>query len=135
MSRRGDRDRGKERYWRRVLQQWQRSGRRVRSYCAEHGLSEPLFYAWRRTIQERDRQAAAESRRAPRQVRNQIEGPGVHPCERDGLPAFIPVTIAAPVPSLEIVLGDGCMRVRVPAGFDADTLRQLLAVLGEVPPC
>ena len=36
--------------------------------------------------------------------------------------------------SVEVVLADG-RRVRVPPGFDPATLRQLLAVLEEVPPC
>jgi hypothetical protein len=41
MSRRGDRDLGKERFWRRMLRRWQMSGRTVRDFCAEHGVSEP----------------------------------------------------------------------------------------------
>jgi hypothetical protein len=46
---------------------------------------------------------------------------------------FVPVTVAA-TPVLEVVLGDGRV-VRVPAGFDAATLRQLLMVLQEARPC
>jgi len=69
MARRGERDRGKERFWRRLVRQWRSSGQSVRGYCAQHGLSEPAFYAWRRTIAARDRQggflvsAAQENRR------------------------------------------------------------------------
>src|SRR5262245_58100293 len=106
MARGRERDRGKERYWRRVLCQWQRSGQRVRSFCSAHGLCEASFYAWRRTIQERD----------------------VHGLPGDARPTFVPVTIATAAASLEVVLPDGRV-VRVPAGFDAATLRQLLAVL------
>lgn len=134
MARRGGRDRGKEWYWRRVLRQWRRSGQGVRSYCREHGLSEPLFYAWRRTIQERDRQAGRGSQRGRRQARTLVESTATHGLLGDGVPQFVPVTIAAAAPSLEVVLGDGRV-VRVPAGFDAGTLRQLLAVLEEAPPC
>lgn len=111
---------GKEHYWRGVLLHWQRSGQRVRSYCLQHGVSEPSFYAWRRTIQERDRQA---TRRPQRRLGT-----------ADGLPAFVPVTVAAAPPSLEVVLDDS-RTIRVPAGFDAATLRRLLAVLDEAASC
>jgi transposase-like protein len=116
MARGRKRDHGKERYWRRVLRQWQRSGQSVRAFCSAYGLSEPSFYAWRRIIQEHDR----------------LEGRG--PVEGDGLPAFVPVTIAASPAPLEVVLRDGCV-VRVPPHFDAATLRQLLGVLAEASSC
>ena len=112
MARGRERDRGKERYWRHVLRQWQRSGQRVRAFCNAQGLCEASFYAWRRTIQERDG----------------------HGWPGDARPAFVPVTIATAAASLEVVLADGRV-VRVPAGFDAATLRQLLAVLAETPSC
>lgn len=136
MARQGGRDRAKEWYWRRVLRQWQRSRQGVRGFCREHGLSEPSFYAWRRTIAERNRQAARRSQAR----RGQRPAPDSGPRHRapqdpgDGVPAFVPVTLTAPAAALEVVLGDGRV-VRVPAGFDAATLRQLLAVLQEAPPC
>ena len=117
MARGRERDRRKERYWRRVLRQWLRSGQGVRAYCWEHGLSEACFFAWRRTIEERD-QGAERPRPGP----------------RPGLPRFVSVTVTASASPLEVVLADGRV-VRVPAGFDAATLRQLLAVLEEAPPC
>jgi transposase-like protein len=126
MARGRNRNGGKERYWRRVLRQWQRSGQGVRAFCSAYGLSEPLFYGWRRTIQERDRQAEPRSRRGPRQARG--------PVAVDGLPSFVPVTIAAAAATLEVVLGDGRV-VRVPSGFDAAALRQLLGVLAEAASC
>jgi hypothetical protein len=126
MGRGRERDRGKERYWRRVLQQWQRSGQGVRAFCGTYGLSVPSFYAWRRAIQERDRQAERRSRCSPRH--------GSGPVAGDGLPAFVPVTITATPAPLEVVLRDGRV-VRVPPHFDAATLRQLLSVLAEAPPC
>jgi transposase-like protein len=120
------RDRDKECFWRRVLQQFQQSGQSVRAFCEAHGLSEQSFYAWRRTIQERDRQSTAKSRRESRSASNPVTG--------HGRPAFVPVSIAASAAPLEVVLRDGCV-VRVPAPFDAATLRQLLAVLAEAPSC
>jgi transposase-like protein len=132
MARRGGRDRGKEWQWRRVLRQWRRSGQSIRAYCLEHGLSEPSFYAWRRTVQERDRQAVHQPQRGRQHSREAIEnraGRG----GSGGLPVFVPVTVAA-APLFEVVLGDSRV-VRVPTGFDLTSLRQLLAVLEEARPC
>lgn len=115
-----DQDGGKESYWRRVLEQWRCSGRTVRWYCLQHGLSEPSFYAWRRSIQQRDWQAARSGQHRP--------------VTRDSVATFVPVTVVAPAPALEVVLGDG-RSIRVPAGFDAATLQRLLAVLDKAPSC
>jgi hypothetical protein len=134
MARRGKRDRGKEHFWRHVLRQWRRSGQGVRRYCAEHGLSEPSFYAWRRTIRQRDRRTQPRSQRVRRQTGEPVADTAARRRPSAGLPAFVPVTVVAPAPPLEVVLRDG-HAVRVPAGFDAASLRQLLAVLAEVPPC
>lgn len=135
MARGAGRDRGKERYWRRVLRHWQGSGQPVRGYCREHGLSEPSFYAWRRTIQQRNREAPGRrlqpSRQPARKSRACAAGPGGPGAD---LPAFVPVTIAALPACLEVVVG-GDHVVRVPAGFSAEALRQLLAVLHEALPC
>jgi transposase-like protein len=105
------RDERKEQQWRRWFGEWQTSGLSVRAFCARRGLAESLFYAWRRRLEER---AAAR-------------------------PAFLPVHIvadqaAAAGNALEVVLADG-RSVRVAAGFDAATLRRLLSVLEEKPPC
>jgi hypothetical protein len=114
-----ERGKGKERYWRGMIQRWGRSKQTVRAFCDEHGLSEPSFYAWRRTIAERDRQAAP---------------PGAG---QGDLPDFVPVRLVASAvapPTLEVVGNSGRV-IRVPVGFDAATLRSLLVVLEEVAPC
>ena len=105
------RDPAKERQWRQRIAQWQTSGLSVTAFCARHGLTVPNFYAWRRLLRRRD---------APP-------------------PAFVPVHVVADAPPvsaclLEVVLPDG-HAVRVAPGFDAATLRQLLAVLREERPC
>ena len=48
------RDPRKEQFWRRQFEHWRRSGLSVRAFCARHGLSEPTFYSWRRTLAQRD---------------------------------------------------------------------------------
>ncbi len=104
------RDEQKERQWRHWIAEWRASGLSVRAFCDRRGLAIPSFYHWRRVLQRR----AAEKT------------------------AFVPVQVMAEAvpalaPALEVVLTDGRM-VRVAPGFDAATLRQLLAVL-EGRPC
>lgn len=119
MARRGaPRDHGKEQFWRRLLRRWQNSGWTVRAFCAEQGVSEASFFAWRRTLAERDQRPAAPP-----------ESPAT----------FVPLrVIATPAPEagrpFEVVLNDERV-VRVPAGFDPASLRQLLAILQEELPC
>lgn len=119
MSRRGERDFRKEHFWRQQVRQWRGSGLTIRAFCRQQGLSEASFYAWRRTLAQRDPQ----TRCRPRQ-----QGHG----RADRPPAFVPVQVvpALPAASLEVVLSPGRV-VRVPPGFDAATLRQLLALLEE----
>src|SRR5262249_36421073 len=104
------RDERKERQWQRWIGEWQASGLSGRAFCQRRGLAVASFYAWRRLLQRR----AAEKT------------------------TFVPVQVVAnPVPTqasaLEVVLTDG-RTVRVAPGFDAPTLRLLLAVL-EGRPC
>jgi transposase-like protein len=115
MSQGKPRDPRKEQFWRRMLRQWQRSGLSVRAFCEQHDLSQPSFYAWRRTLAERDAQAVA----------------------------FVPVEVLsdtltlspseAAAGGLELVLAGGRV-LRIGPAFDAPTLRRLLAALEEGRP-
>ncbi|SRR5579875_750261 len=104
------RDPRKEQHWRRLIQLWKNSGLTVRAFCARHQLSQPSFYAWRREL-----------------------------LERDAATTFVPVRVvtddqaASPAP-IDILLVGG-RSIRITPGFDPATLRQLLAVLQEMPPC
>jgi hypothetical protein len=122
MAKRGGRDHGKERFWRRTLRQWRRSGLSVRAFCAEHGLAEPSFYAWRRIVAERDQESA--------RVRAKPERGS------DDAPVFVPLRVidVSSQVAFEVVLERGRV-VRILRGFDAATLRQLLAILDEERPC
>jgi hypothetical protein len=105
------RDRRKEQQWRRWIQSWRASGLSVRAFCARHGLTQAHFYAWRRELQRRD----AEQ------------------------PTFVPVCVVADdVPArderVDVMLRGG-RTVRVGPGFDAATLRQVVAVLEEGSSC
>lgn len=122
--RRGEFDRGKERFWREMVRRWRGSGGTIRAFCDEHDLSEPSFYSWRREIARRDGQTGECPSRtgAPR-----------HASE---VPAFVPVRVmsAEPASVIEVVVGAGHV-VRVAPGFDAATLRSLLVILTEDSAC
>jgi hypothetical protein len=99
------RDERKAHQWRQWIGQWRTSGLSVRAFCDRRRLSQPLFYRWRRVLERR----AADSA------------------------AFLPVHLVStdlgtPAAALELVLSGG-RTLRVAPGFDAATLRQLLAVL------
>jgi hypothetical protein len=110
--RRGDPQR--RTYWEAVVRRWKESGQSVRAFCRAEHLRETAFYFWRRELAQR--------------------GPA---------PAFLPVQVvesacqrrgAAELPcGVEIVLAQG-RTVRVQAGFDRQTLANVLAVL-EARPC
>ena len=105
----------KERFWRRMVREWRNSGLSVRDFCVEKDLTEASFYAWRRTIAERDAEAVR----------------------------FVPVRVVPEEQAvasdngvgtgLELVLRAGrCLRIG--SGFDAATLQRLLTVLEEGRP-
>jgi hypothetical protein len=103
MARREDPQR--EQLWREIIAAWEKSGRSVRDYCDHRRLSEPSFYAWRRTLRERD---------------------GQRPAARLG-PTLVPVRVVSNA-ILEVVLPTGLV-VRVPAGAETDAVTQLVAAL------
>jgi hypothetical protein len=129
MSKPERRDLAKEQFWRQLFAQWQQSGLTGRDFCATHRLSEASFYAWRREIARRDRQAGTERRSATNRPVPQLLAP-----QARAVPAFLEVQWdAAVVAPLEVVLVHG-RRLLVRPGFDADLLRQVLRVLEE-PAC
>ena len=123
------RDPAKEKFWRRMMQCWQRSGWTARDFCFEHDLQESSFYAWRREIARRDREATAVESTLPVPPSASL-GPAT--------PVFMRLAIedgvddVAGPPGIELVIGPR-RRLFVRPGFDADLLRQLLRVLEEAP--
>jgi hypothetical protein len=113
MSTTNQRRSSREQFWRRMMRQWRSSGLSVRDFCADRQLSEPSFYAWRRTIARRDAEAVR----------------------------FVPVAVVPetlpgrepPGAGLELVLGTGRV-VRISPGFDGPTLQRLLALVEEGRP-
>ena len=62
----------KERYWRGVLDRHATSELSVRSFCRRERLSEASYYAWRRTIGERDRASIPASAFLPVVVSDEV---------------------------------------------------------------
>ena len=114
MSTTSQRRSSQEQFWRAMLRRWHSSGLSVRAFCEEHGLAVPSFYAWRRTLAQRDSAVGF----VPVQV----------------IPEPEPRTPAVGSPSdLELVLAAG-RRLRIGPGFDAPTLQRLLALLEDGRP-
>jgi hypothetical protein len=121
------RDPAKERFWRRMIRQWRRSGLSAREFCASQGIREASLYGWRRILAQRDAQA---TRFVPVRVI-----PGAADDERAA--ATVPGATAdasAAASGLELIVGGG-RRLRIGPGFDEATLVRLLAILQEGRPC
>jgi hypothetical protein len=52
------READKEKFWRKMLREWEVSGLTIRAFARKKGLQEGSFYAWRREIRIRNREAA-----------------------------------------------------------------------------
>ena len=126
-------------YWEEVVRQWEQGGQSVRGYCRAEGLRESAFYFWRRKLGRRQRTVAARELPLPASAAISVSQPPKQASPpRRRTASFLPVRVVdgceATVPrAVEIVLANG-RTVRVQAGFDRQTLADVLAVL-EVRPC
>jgi transposase len=124
-------DRHKEQYWRQMFARWTASGLSIAAFCEQAGLSQQGFYRWRRALRKRTSRASqqrrAEAVDAASETATAATGRSV--------PLFVPLAVEAIAAAavLEVVIPDGRV-IRVPPGFDAPTLAQVLAVL-EGRPC
>ncbi len=125
-KRRRRRDPAKEKLWRGIIRRHQESGLSVRDFCEREGLKDGNFTRWRRELDRRDREKTPEP---PKLATKE-------PTKLRVSPVFLPVQVvdadrlpSRPAPPIEIVL-DGGPTVRVPAGFDPQTLGDILTVLG-----
>lgn len=125
------RDVAKEQLWRQVVEGHAGSGLSVRRYCADRGVTEVSFFAWRRELAKRD--AAAKQRAKSSTGRASVPRSRRQPTKlRFAKLQIRPSELAVDV-CIEIVLSAGT-RVRVPRGACPTTLRNVLAAL-ERPSC
>ncbi len=104
----------REEFWRDMLRRFAAGGQSVRAFCESHGLSEPSFYSWRRTLAQQDAASAPSSR-------------GTSP------PAFVSVLVAQENnPPMEVVLR-GERRIRLCGPVDRAALADVVAALESVP--
>lgn len=130
----------KQRHWEAVVRRWQEGGQSVRDYCQAEGLRESSFYFWRRELARRSPASDAGGPALPEasEPARASPGPRRRSSPRGNMTSFLPVRIMEDAAAqagcgVEIVLACG-HRVYVPAGFDRQTLVNVLAVL-EVRPC
>jgi hypothetical protein len=139
------RDSAKEAFWRRMLLRFGRSSSIARDFCFEHELSEANFYAWRREIARRDREAPGSSAAttpssaaatSPVFVNVRVADVGLADLGISNATSSTAQNAAST--AIEVILSkpgtSGRRRLLVRPGFDADSLRQLLRLLESEEP-
>jgi len=127
------RDAEKERFWRGVVQRHAQSGQGVREFCRAERVREGSFYAWRRTLSQRDREGNAK--RTPGNGRGKTKRPTKPsrrraPANRDGL--FVPLAVVGEAEQPLEIVAPCSWRVRVPRGFDSEALAEALRIVAAV---
>lgn len=118
--------------WAALIDQWRQSGLSLPAFCQRHGLSRGSMQNW---------VYKPELKRAVEDARRQAHGHVVEPPASAAVPAFLPVKVVQAVAGseasdrsgVEVVIGP-TRRVVIGPGFDAETLRRVVAVL-EGRPC
>lgn len=138
------RDREKEVFWRDVVRRFNQAGLTVREFCRREGLAEANFYAWRRTIAERDARAARskktngdeakKSASRPRKRKSSVAKTSRPKREQAGQ-SFVPVVIDAELISRDEIVLDllGGRRLRLDAATSPEQLAAIVhAIESEV---
>lgn len=104
------RDPAKEAFWRKTLQRFATSGLSVREFCRREQVTESAFYAWRRTLGERDEAGSFR-------------------------PAFVPAVIHSEAgPELPLVLKlAGGLALCLPQAMSAERVAELVRALQSQP--
>lgn len=114
-KRRTRRDPEKARFWRQAIRRHRKSGLTVSAFCVAEGLKDWAFHWWRPELAKRDREKSALK-------------PAANPKH---VPSFVPVQLMPEQhnsSSIEVVLTSG-QRLRIPSGFDPQSLASVLTVL------
>jgi transposase-like protein len=118
-----ERDVTKERFWREALERFAAGGLSVRAFCRREGFSEASFYAWRRTIAERDLKASRSTR-----VNRSASAQSPRTAKR---PAFLPVLVNDSTRlggAITLELAGGRV-LRLPEAIPAARLAEIIAAL------
>jgi len=117
------RDASKERYWRELIGRQHERGETVARFCAREGVSVGGFYWWKRTLRSRSRRSRPGPGRA---AASPVRAGGGHQATTSFVPVRVPFSTTAPL--IELVHPDGWV-LRLPAGFDPQSLSRILATL------
>ena len=126
-KRRTGRNAEKERRWRRLVGEQQRSGRTVKAFCEARGVGESLFYYWRGQLGGAAGEGSEGSDTSGRKTKRGKTGAVLAPVVIVDGPEEDAAERAAPI---EIVLNRGTT-VRVPTGSTREHLALVLSVLEE----
>ena len=102
------RDPQREQFWRETIERQSASGLSVREFCRREQLAETSFFAWRRTIRQRDGEV-----------------------ESSGQPAFVPAVVTSTSSadtSIVLELGNG-RALKLPESIAAARLAELVTAL------
>jgi hypothetical protein len=105
--------------WRQILQRQAGSGMSVRGFCAEEGIAEPSFYAWRKKLRTRN----VNGTQVVRNERCRDE-------TADNASVFIPFKLLDTAATLEIVHPLG-YRIQVTGDVNPVALRHVIETLDE----
>lgn len=123
----------KDRFWRDVLARFRTSRLSIREFCRQEKLREPLFYAWRRTIAQRDGKPVTRSA-ADRPSRKQHSPTPKHSRRpRPKPPTFLPLLMPQPplaplAPGMALELQSG-HTLRLPESMPVGRLAELVRAL------
>jgi len=124
------RDGRKEAAWRGVLRRQETTGVSVREFCRREGIGESNFYAWRRTIAERDgvsgaRKKSSGAKRVAKTRRSKRAG------AKDAVPTFVPIAcgeLVAVRPDIVLELRGG-RRLRLDGATSPERLASIVWAL------
>ena len=126
------RDLAKEQRWRELVAKHRDSDLSVREFCADAGVAENSFYAWRRELALRDAESAdGADASEPKKLKHVSTQPKrKSSTSSSGATAFVPVALSnlPHTAAVEMALPSG-VTLRVAAGCDEATLRTVLSAL------
>jgi hypothetical protein len=117
-----ERDAKREAFWRGVFKRYAATGLTIRAFCQREQLTESAFFAWRRTIAERDTEAKSHAGLTTSSLRRG---------GRSQQPTFLPVVLAdnnGHGQTIVIELAGGRM-LRLPTSIDMERLSTFIHAL------
>jgi len=116
----GKKNQEKQLYWQDIVNRQAGSGLSIRQFCVKERVSEPSFYAWRRTLAAGDRETVGAK---SRQLKSRSDRSG-------NAHEFVPLGLIAVAGTLDVIHPLG-YQVRITGEVNTVALKQVLEVLDE----